>query len=393
MEKPALLGGTPLRSTVLPYARQTIDAADVAAVSEALTGDWITMGPTVARFEEALAAHAGAAYAVAFANGTAALHAACWAAGLEEGDEAITTPLTFAATANAVVYQGARPLFADIDPTTLNVDPDAVKRVATARTRALLPVDFAGLPCAYDALLGIAREHGWTVIADAAHSLGGALGDRRVGSLADMTTLSFHPAKMITSGEGGAVLTDDPRFNERLRRMRHHGIRYDDPSRPWRYEIDRPGNNYRLTDIQSALGLSQLGKLERFWLARDRLARRYRERLAGSLFLELPALPPTVRHGWHLFVVMLRLDRLTIDQDTVLRALRAENIGVQLHYPLVYRHPYYRRRFGYEAGLCPVAETVEPRLVTLPLFPTMTDADQDDVLRALDKVFAYYARG
>jgi dTDP-4-amino-4,6-dideoxygalactose transaminase len=346
----------------------------------------------VARFEEALAVYAGAAYAVAFSNGTAALHAACWAAGLGEGDEALTTPLTFAATANAVVYQGARPLFADVDPTTLNIEPDAVKRMATVRTRALLPVDFAGLPCAYDALLPLAREHGWTVIADAAHSLGGALGDRRVGSLADMTTLSFHPAKMITSGEGGAVLTDDPRLHERLRTMRHHGIRYPDPSRPWRYEIDLPGNNYRLTDFQCALGLSQLGKVDRFWTARDRLARRYRERLAGSPFVELPVLPPTVRHGWHLFVALLRLDRLAADQDTVLRALRAENIGVTMHYPLVYRHPYYRSRFGYEAGLCPAAESVEARLVTLPLFPAMTDADQDDVLRAMDKVFAHYAR-
>ena len=392
MEKLALLGGTPVRSTLLPYARQTIDAADVAAVSAALTGDWITQGPTVARFEEALAAHAGAAYAVAFANGTAALHAACWAAGLGDGDEALTTPLTFAATANAVVYQEARPVFVDIDPTTLNIDPDAVKRAATARTRALMPVDFAGLPCAYDTLRPLAREHGWTLIADAAHSLGGALQDRPVGSLADMTTLSFHPAKMITSGEGGAVLTDDPRLHERLRTMRHHGIRYPDRERPWRYEIDAPGNNYRLTDFQSALGLSQLAKLDRFWTARDRLARRYRERLAGSAFVDLPVLPPTARHGWHLFIALLRLDRLSADQDTVLRALRAENIGVTMHYPLVYRHPYYHRRFGYEAGLCPRAESVEARLVTLPLFPTMTDADQDDVLRAMDKVFAHYAR-
>ena len=392
MDTLALLGGTPLRSTLLPYARQTIDAADVAAVTTALTGDWITQGPTVVRFEEALAAQAGTAYAVAFANGTAALHAACWAAGLGEGDEAVTTPRTFAATANAVVYQGARPRFADIDPTTLNIEPDAVKDVATARTRALLPVDFAGLPCAYDRLLQLAREKGWTVIADAAHSFGGAQGDRRVGSLADMTTLSFHPAKMITSGEGGAVLTDDPRLHARLREMRHHGIRYPDPARPWRYEIDAPGNNYRLTDFQCARGLSQLTKLDRFWAARDRLARRYRERLAASPFVELPALSPGARHGWHLFVALLRLDRLSTDRDTVLRALRAENIGATMHYPLVYRHPYYQRRFGYGPGLCPAAESVERRLVTLPLFPAMTDADQDDVLRALDKVLTHYSR-
>ena len=392
MDKLALFGGPPMRATLLPYAHQTIEPDDLAAVTQALASDWITQGPTIARFERALAERAGVKHAVAVANGTAALHAACWAAGLGPGDEAITTPLTFAATANAVVYQGARPVFADIDRTTLNLDPDAVKRVATERTRAILPVDFAGLPCEYDRLLPLAREHGWLVIADAAHSFGGACDGRPVGALADMTTLSFHPAKLITTGEGGAVLTDRDDLDQRLRTMRHHGIRYADPARPWRYEIPEPGNNYRLTDFQSALGLSQLAKLDRFWARRDQLARRYRDRLGGSPFVELPALPEGRRHGWHLFVVMLRLDRLAADRDTIVQALRAENIGATVHYPLVYRHAFYRERFGYAAGLCPAAETVEARLVTLPLFPAMTEQDEDDVLRALDKLFAHYAR-
>ncbi len=392
MDKLALFGGPPMRATLLPYAHQTIEPDDLAAVTQALASDWITQGPTIARFERALAERAGVKHAVAVANGTAALHAACWAAGLGPGDEAITTPLTFAATANAVVYQGARPVFADIDRTTLNLDPDAVKRVATERTRAILPVDFAGLPCEYDRLLPLAREHGWLVIADAAHSFGGACDGRPVGALADMTTLSFHPAKLITTGEGGAVLTDRDDLDQRLRTMRHHGIRYADPARPWRYEIPEPGNNYRLTDFQSALGLSQLAKLDRFWARRDQLARRYRDRLGGSPFVELPALPEGRRPGWHLFVVMLRLDRLAADRDTIVQALRAENIGATVHYPLVYRHPFYRERFGYAAGLCPAAETVEARLVTLPLFPAMTEQDQDDVLQALEKLFAHYAR-
>src|SRR5262249_49766724 len=284
---------------------------------------------------------------------------------------------------------------------TLNISPDAVKRVATASTRAVLTVDYAGLPCEYGRLLTLAREDGWTVIADAAHSFGGALGGRPVGALADMTTLSFHPVKLITTGEGGAVLTDHDHLAERLRAMRHHGIRYPDLARPWRYEILEPGHNYRLSDFQSALGLSQLGKLDRFWEQRDRLPRRYRERLGRSRFVELPALgkdaaPPEAssidtRHGWHLFVVMLRLDRLTADRDQIVEAVRAENIGVTVHYPLVYRHPFYAERFGYTEGLCPAAEAVEPRLMTLPLFPAMTDSDQDDVLHALDKVFAHYA--
>src|SRR2546425_814597 len=392
MDKLALFGGPPMRATLLPYAHQTIEPDDLAAVTQALASDWITQGPTIARFERALAERAGVKHAVAVANGTAALHAACWAAGLGPGDEAITTPLTFAATANAVVYQGAQPVFADIDGSTLNIAVDAVKRVATGRTRALLPVDFAGLPCEYDRLVPLAREHGWIVIADAAHSFGGASGGRPVGALADMTTLSFHPAKLITTGEGGAVLTDRDDLAERLRTMRHHGIRYPDRARPWRGEIAELGNNYRLTDFQAALGLSQLDKLESFWQRRDRIARRYQERLKGSPFVDLPAPPPDRRHGWHLFVALLRLERLSADRDTVLRALRAENIGATLHYPLVYRHPFYRERFEYGPGLCPVAEGVEKRLVTLPLFPTMSLDDQDDVLHALDKVFAHYAK-
>ena len=392
MERLATQGGRPVRPTLLPYAHQTIEPDDVAAVGEALTADWITQGPVVARFERALAERAGVKHAVAVANGTAALHAACWAAGLAPGDEVITTPLSFAATTNAIVHQGAQPVFADIDGATLNVSADAIKRVATPRTRALLPVDFAGLPCEYERLLPLARENGWIVIADAAHSFGGAANGRPVGALADMTTLSFHPVKLITTGEGGAVLTDRDDFAERLRAMRHHGIRYPDPARPWRYEIPELGTNYRLTDFQSALGLSQLGKLDRFWRRRDQLARRYRERLAGSRFLELPDLATGVRHGWHLFVAMLRLERFSADRDVIVTSLRAENIGVTVHYPLVYRHSFYAERFGYGPGLCPSAEAVEGRLMTLPLFPAMTDHDQDDVLRALDKVFARYAR-
>ncbi len=277
----ALHGGSRVRATPLPYARQTIEADDIAAVSAALAADWITQGPAVVRFERALAERAGVRHAVAVASGTAALHLACRAAGFGAGDEVITAPLTFAATANAIVDRGALPVFADIDGSTLNLAPGAVKRVATSRTRAVLAVDFAGLPCEYDRLLAIAREHGWIVIADAAHSFGGASGDRPVGALADLTTVSFHPAKIVTTGEGGAVLTDRDDLAERMRAARHHGIRVPAGPRPWRYEIHEPGDNYRLTDFQSALGLSQLAKLDRFWTQRDRLARRYRERLGA----------------------------------------------------------------------------------------------------------------
>jgi perosamine synthetase len=387
----ALHGGAPVRAELLPYARQSVDERDVEAVARALRGAWITQGPRVREFERALAAACGARHAVVFASGTAALHAACWAARLGPGDEVVTTPLTFAATAGAVVAQGARPVFADIEPGTLTLDPGAVERAAGPRTRAVLGVDFAGLPCDWDALGALARARGWTLIADAAHSLGGAYRGRPVGSLADLTVLSFHPAKLITTGEGGAVLTDREDLAGRLREVRHHGIVYQDPACPWRYDVPVPGLNGRLTDFQCALGLSQLGRLRALLAAREHLAARYRARLADSPWLALPELPADRCHAWHLFVVLLRLERLRADCDTVLQALRAEGIGAQRHYPLVHRFTYYRARFGYGPGLCPVAEAVEPRLVTLPLFPAMTAADQDDVLAALDKVLRYFA--
>jgi perosamine synthetase len=392
MDTLALLGGPPVRASWLPYARQTVERDDVEAVSRAVAADWITQGPAIAEFERALAAHAGVAHAVAVANGTAALEAACWAAGVQADDEVITTPLTFAATANAVVHQGGRPVFADVDARTLNLDAASVKRVASERTRALIGVDFAGLPCEWDELASVASAHGWLTIADAAHSLGGAYHGRPVGALADMTVLSFHPAKLITTGEGGAVLTDRADLAERLRRVRHHGLHYPDAKMPWRNEIAEPGHNFRITDFQAALGSSQLAKLSRLRAARERLARRYRERLAPMEWLELPALPDGLQHGWHLFVVLLRPERLSADQDTILRALRAENIGVMLHYPLVHLHPFYRARFGSAPGLCPRAEALEERLVTLPLFPLMTDADLDDVVTALAKVLGHFER-
>lgn len=388
----ALHGGPPVRAELLPYAHQSVDERDVEAVARALRGAWITQGPLVQEFERALAAACGVRHAVAFASGTAALQAACWAAGLGPGDEVVTTPLTFAATAGAVVAQGARPVFADVEPGTLTIDPAAVERVAGSRTRAVLGVDFAGLPCDWDALGALARERGWVLIADAAHSLGAAYRGCPVGRLADLTVFSFHPAKLITTGEGGAVLTDREELARRLREVRHHGIVYQDPARPWRYDVPVPGLNGRLTDFQCALGLSQLERLGALLGAREQLAARYRACLAESPWLELPELPPDRRHAWHLFVVLLRLERLQVDRDAVLQALRAEGIGAQRHYPLVHRFTYYRTRFGYGPGLCPAAEAVEPRLVTLPLFPAMSAADQDDVLAALAKVLEYFAR-
>jgi len=391
----AIDGGTPIRTALLPYARQQIDDADVAAVTAALRSDWLTTGPRVPEFERGLAAATGARHAVAFSSGTAALHGATVAAGLGPGDEAITTPMTFVATANAVLYAGAEPRFADVDPGTLLIDPARVAAAVTARTRALLPVDYAGQPADYAALRRIADAAPGgplTIIADASHSLGADRDGRAVGTLADLTVLSLHPAKILTTGEGGAVLTDRDDLAERLRRFRNHGIATELGARTdWTYAMVELGYNYRLTDIGAALGTSQLGRLDAFLARRRALAARYLERLAGHPALDLPVVAPGARSAWHFCLVQLRLDRLAVDRGAVYRALRAEGIGVNVHYIPVHAQPYYRERFP---GLSlPVAEGAYERLLTLPLHAGMTDADVDDVVAALDKVTTAYRAG
>lgn len=389
----AIDGGSPVRATMLPYARQQVADEDVEAVATALRSDWLTTGPRVPAFEAALAEVSGARHAVAFSSGTAALHGATTAAGLGPGDEAITTPMTFAATANAVLYVGADVRFADVRPDSLLIDPDLVAKAVTPRTRAILPVDYSGQPADYDAIRAIADSAPGgrlTVIADAAHSLGATWRHRPVGTLADMTVLSFHPAKIVTTGEGGAVLTDDDDLAARLRRFRNHGIATELAARTdWTYAMVDLGYNYRLTDLGAALGSSQLERLEGFLARRRRLAGRYMDRLAGHEALALPAINADADPAWHYMFVQLRLERLRVDRGAVYRALRAEGIGVNVHYIPVHRHPFYRTRYP---GLSlPVAEAAYERLLTLPLHAGMADTDVDDVVAALDKVTAAYA--
>jgi perosamine synthetase len=397
----AIDGGQPVRSSMLPYAHQQIADEDVDAVAAALRSDWLTTGPRVPEFEEALAGVTGARHAVAFSSGTAALHGAAAAAGLGPGDEAITTPMTFAATANAVLYVGADVSFADVRPGSLLIDPDLVASAVTPRTRAILPVDYAGQPADYDALRSIAdRAAGAAgaagepirIIADAAHSLGATWHRRPVGTLADLTVLSFHPAKIITTGEGGAVLTDDDDLAVSLRRFRNHGISSELRARTdWTYAMVELGFNYRLTDIGAALGTSQLDRLEAFLARRRRLAGRYLERLGGHEALDVPEVHPDADPAWHYMFVQLRLDRLRMDRGAVYKALGAEGIGVNVHYIPVHRHPFYRERFP-DLSL-PVAEAAYERLLTLPLHAGMDESDVDDVVEALDKVTAAYRAG
>ncbi|MFO7765400.1 MAG: UDP-4-amino-4,6-dideoxy-N-acetyl-beta-L-altrosamine transaminase [Pelovirga sp.] len=366
----------------LPYGRQQVSEEDIAAVVEVLRSDWLTTGPKGREFEQALSAYVACAEAVAVANGTAALHAACAAAGIGPGDEVIVPAITFAATANAVVYLGATPVFADVDPATLLVDIASVESKMTHQTKAVIAVDYAGQPCDYDALRQLAQQHNLVLIADASHSLGAAYKGRRCGSLADLTTFSFHPVKPLTTAEGGAVCTTNPDYAERMRRFRNHGISMEHQQRSdWRYEMTDLGFNYRLSDLQSALGISQLKKIDEQIARRQHLAAAYRRHLADSEAIRPLSTLSAVDHGYHLFVVKVPASQ----REEIFHALSRQGIGVNVHYLPVYLHPFYRDRFNYGAGLCPVAEQVYEEIISLPIFPAMTEEDVARVVTALQR--------
>ncbi|HYM79306.1 MAG TPA: UDP-4-amino-4,6-dideoxy-N-acetyl-beta-L-altrosamine transaminase [Candidatus Dormibacteraeota bacterium] len=392
----AIDGGTPVRDRLLPYGRQSVDEADIQAVVEVLRSDWLTTGPKVVEFEEAFAERVGATHAVSFSSGTAALHAAAFAAGLKAGDEAITSPLTFAATANCVLYQGATPIFADVTQDTLNLDPEQIEKRISPQTRAILPVDYAGHPANLAPIRALAQKHGLTVIEDACHALGAEYSGRRVGGIADMTVFSFHPVKHVTTGEGGMVATNNPQFAETLRRFRNHGISSEARQRQsagqWRYEMVLLGFNYRLPDILCALGIQQLKRLDANLARRRQIAARYTDAFRQIPGVISPAVRAEAKPAWHLYPVRLDLEKLNADRAKVFRALRAENIGVNVHYIPVHLHPYYRDRFGYQGGEFPVAEDAYARLISLPMFHGMSDGDVDDVVRAVTKVFNHFAK-
>jgi perosamine synthetase len=392
----AIHGGSPVRETLLPYGRQSVDESDIQAVVDVLRSDWLTTGPKVGEFEEAFAARVGVAHAVSFSSGTAALHAAAFAAGLTAGDEAITTPMTFAATANCVLYQGATAVFADVCADTLNIDPEQIAKKVSSRTRAILPVAYAGHPADMHAIQKIAGDHGLIVIEDACHALGANYRGRVTGSIADMTVFSFHPVKHVTTGEGGMVTTNNAQFAETLRRFGNHGISSDARQRQsagqWHYEMVLLGFNYRLPDVACALGIEQLKKLDANLARRREIAARY-----TVAFQELPGvIPPVTRPdvdpAWHLYPIRLDLAKLTADRGQIFRALRGENIGVGVHYIPVHRHPYYVQKFGCHVGEYPVAEGAYESLISLPMFPAMTDQDVRDVIRAVGNVVAHYSR-
>lgn len=375
-------------SDVLPYGRQSVNDDDIKAVSDVLRSDFLTTGPAVSQFEAALGRQSGAAHAVAVNSGTAALHAAYFAVGVRPKDNVLTTPLTFAATANAALYLGATVTFADISPDTGTIDPASVAKAMTPGTRLVVAVDYAGHPADYGALrAAVAPDVG--IVSDAAHSLGASWDGRMVGTLADATTLSFHPVKLITTGEGGAVLTDDADVASRARTFRTHGIvRSDAPDgveEPWYYEMEELGLNYRLTDIQAALGSSQLRRAAEFVARRRAIADVYHRAFAGLDAIRLPTTRPGVASAWHLYVIRVRAGAEM--RRRLFVRLRELGLGVQVHYIPVYWHPYYRR-LGYRPGLCPNAEEFYSQAISLPMFPGMTDTDVESVVERVQTACA-----
>ena len=392
-KKLAIKGGTAVRGTYLPYGHQWIDDDDIAAVVEVLRSDWVTTGPKVDEFEARLADYAGSKYAVAVNSGTAALHAACAVAGISEGDEAITSLITFPATANAIIYCKGKPVFADVREDTLNIDPEEIRKRLSPKTKAILPVDFAGHPADLDEIKAIARENKLIVIEDASHALGAEYKGQKIGGLADMTIFSFHPVKHITTGEGGMVLTNNKEFYQGLKIFRHHGIVKNNLDKgSWYYEIFHPGHNLRITDFQCALGISQLNKLDRFIQRRREIAARYNEAFAKIEEIITPTEKADIKAAYHIYVIQLRTEMLKVGRKEVFEALVAENIGVNVHYIPLHFHPFYQKEFGYKKGDYPKAEKCYERIITLPIFPKMSNEDVKDVIKAVQKVIRYYRK-
>lgn len=393
----ALFGGKPIREEILPYARQYIDDRDLDAVNEVLKSDFLTTGPKAKEFEETIAEYVGAKYAVTFSNGTAALHGACYAAGVGEGDEVITTPITFASSANCALFMGATPVFADINKDNFNIDVKEIKEKITAKTKAIIPVDYTGQAVDIDGIKELIEGTDIVIIEDSAHALGTEYKGKKVGGLADMTMFSFHPVKTITTGEGGVITTNNEEYYKKLVNFRSHCITrdieqlQDKDNGGWYYEQQDLGFNYRMTEIQAALGISQLNKLEGFIDRRKEIVQKYNEafeRLEGLILHKNEDYSDTVNH---LYVLKLDLPKLTVDRKEIYNALIAENIGVNVHYIPVYWHPYYQK-LGYQKGLCPKAEELYHAIITIPLFPAMTDEDVTDVIKGVNKIIHYFRK-
>lgn len=397
MEKPAIEGGNAVRESKIYYGHQYIDEADIKAVVDVLRSDYLTCGPKITELEHKLCNITGAKYAVACSNGTAALHLACLAAGVGAGDEVITTPITFAASANCALYCGARPVFADIDPQTYNIAPASVEKCITGKSKAVVAVDFTGQSVELDELLRICKENGMVLIEDGAHVIGTKYKGRPNGSIADMTTFSFHPVKTVTGGEGGAVLTNNEEYYKKLILYRTHGITRDDSllehpaDGTWYYEQLVLGYNYRMTDMQAALIISQLDKLEMFSARRKEIVARYNDAFSKLESISVQKEIPESDTTRHLYILRIKPEKLSINRKQFFEALEAENVCCNVHYIPTYYFPYYEK-LGYRRGLCPNAEKLYEEIISLPLYYAMTDEDVESVIEAVRKIAAYYAK-
>lgn len=389
----AIDGGTPVRDTLLPYAKPLLSDTDRKAVNEVLHTDWLTTGPRVGEFEQAFAQRVDAKEAVAVNSGTAALHAAYAAAGIGKDDEVIVPAMTFAATANAALYLGARPVFADSEEDTLLIDIVSAEKQITDKTKAIVAVDYAGQPCDYTALHALADTHSLTLIADACHALGATYKDQPVGTLADFSAFSFHPVKPIATGEGGMITTNNPEAAAHMRRFRNHGINSDHRKREeegsWFYEMQDLGFNYRIADINCALGMSQLAHVPAWTTHRQEMAAKY-----DAAFADMPNVTPLAKrddrtNAYHLYIV--RVTGLSVGRQQVFAALRAEGIGVNVHYIPVHLHPWYKENMSTKAGMCPVAEAAYEEILSLPMFAGMTEENVNDTIEAVRKVTSSYA--
>lgn len=394
--KLAINGGIPTRKVFIPYGKQFIDDDDIKAVSDVLRSPYLTTGPMVELFEKKLCDFTGSKYAVVISNGTSALHAACIAAGISLGDEVITTPMTFAASANCILYCGGTPVFADIDPNTWNIDPIKIEEKITSKTKAIIAVDFTGQAVQIDEIREICIKHNLVFIEDASHSIGTEYNGKSIGSLADLTTFSFHPVKTITSGEGGAILTNNEEYYKKMMLFRSHGITRDEnllsevPFHGYNEQLEL-GYNYRMTDLQAALGISQLKKIDRFSTARKEIVKKYNDAFSKIPELILQKEIKESNTTRHLYIIRLNSKLLKTNRNEIYKALNAENVGLQVHYIPVHLHPYYRK-LGYKKGICPIAEQLYEEIITIPLYYSLTDDDVVSIITAIQKVINYYRK-
>jgi UDP-4-amino-4,6-dideoxy-N-acetyl-beta-L-altrosamine transaminase len=397
MEKPAIEGGKPIRKSFLPYGTQWFDEKEINEVVDSLKSSWITTGPKMQLFEEQFKKFRESKYAVAVNSGTAALHVSTSSINIKPGDEVITTPLTFVASANCVVYRGGTPVFADIKKDTYNIDPNEIRKKITDKTKAIIPVHFAGQPCDMDEICEIAEEHNLFIIEDAAHAIDAEYKGKKIGNIGDLTVFSFHPVKNMTTAEGGMVTTNNEKLYEKLLMFRTHGISKDAAKRfgksgGFYYDMQYLGFRYNMSELHASLGIHQLDKLESFQKRRREIVKIYNRELQNLDEITIPFVKSDVKHSWHLYVIQIDLNKLRVDRDYIFKALREENIGVNVHYIPVHYHSYYQKKYGLKKGILPNVESLFPRIITIPLFPKMSNDDVYDVINALVKVLKYYRK-